>query len=731
MRISSTRRVLNIHDLRVEAARSEDGVIQLWAEDDVALAAGLGFAHAHDRLVQMMMVRLVGQGRLSECLQSNDETLAIDLFARHMGIYRDAVQDIDNLEPEVRHFGEAYALGVNHCLEHYRRPMELALVGYRPEPWTIADTFITIKLISYIGLAQSQQDFEKMLVQAIRGGVSLAKLKALVAPHLDGLDEQTADLICELKWVEGLLPPELRFAAPTAKASNNWAVVGDRAAAGTPVVCFDPHLEVNRLPAVWYEAAMHTPDDYRIGITMPGVPGIVMGRTRQLAFGFTYGFMDMVDFFIEECRDGRCRRGEEWTDLEIREELIHRKKGNPVKLVVRESSNGVIESDPDSEELPDGYYLARAWTNHRSGSSQSLDTLFRVQSASTVAEAQRLLRKVTISCNWVLGDRQGSIGYQQSGRMPDRRHSGLYPVAGWDEDMTWLGYVDPAEFYSIINPDSGYLASANEDLNPPGGRLVINLPMGSYRADRIRGVLGDLEAATLDDMKVLQLDLYSLHAERFMELLRPLLPDCPATELLRQWDLRYDRSSKGATTFEIVYQGLLRAVFGEGMFGEAAWDELVSTTTIVSDYYHLFDNALLGDDPIWFGDQGREAIFRRVLNEKMAELDPAAVPSWGQRQQVVMENIFFGGRLPSWLGFDRGPIPLEGCRATVVQGAAFIAHDRRTSFSPSWRFITDMAADEAHTVLAGGPSGRRFSKWYDTDVDRWLNGDYKVLKPSE
>ena len=89
------------------------------------------------------------------------------------------------------------------------------------------------------------------------------------------------------------------------------------------------------------------------------------------------------------------------------------------------------------------------------------------------------------------------------------------------------------------------------------------------------------------------------------------------------------------------------------------------------------------------------------------------------------------GPLPSFLGFDYGPIELEGNRATVVQGGIFTSHDRQTTFTPSWRFITDLGEDYALTALAGGPSGRRFSRWYTTDVQRWLTGTYKRLAPNQ
>jgi penicillin amidase len=731
MRITSKRRDIEIAGSEIGIARTEDGVVKLWAEDDLGLARGLGFAHAQDRLVQMMLVRLVGQGRLCECLVNDDEALEIDIFMREMGLARYSKVEAVNATGAGRSLGDAYAEGVNYWLGTNRRPIELMMVRYDPEWWTVADTILTVKLMSYVGLAQSQQDMEKFLIQAVRGGVSTERLAKLTAPHLDGLDEATAELIARLQYVQPLLPEALKFlgAAPTLMASNNWAVAGSRTVSGNPLQCNDPHLECNRLPAVWYEAVMHTADDYRIGATMPGVPGLVMGRTGSLSFGFTYGFMDMVDYFIEQCHDGGCRRGESFAPLKIRTEKIARKGSDPIVITVRETDLGVLESDARKPELEDGFYLSRAWSPHRAGSAASLDALARLPSATTVSEAQQVVRDVMISCNWLLADRDGNIGYQQSGLLPDRGHSGLHPVPAWEEQWRWRGVVPSDQLHSLLNPPEGFLATANDDLNPENGLLVINLPMGSYRVDRIRALLGEGEACTLEDMQRIQNDLYSLQAERFMSVLGPLLPETFAGRLLAGWDCCYDCESRGATLFETVYHAVLREVFGKGLLGEEVWDSILSSTAIVADYYHLFDDVLLGDDPTWFGEEGRNELYTRVLEEVLTEVSLESISPWGRRQQIMMKNVFFDGRLPRWVGFDHGPIELPGNRATIVQGGMFKAHNRQTTFTPSWRFITDMGEDRALTALAGGPSGRRFSKWYKTDINRWLNGDYKVLEP--
>jgi penicillin amidase len=733
MRITRRRRDIEIAGSRIGIARTEDGVVKLWADDDLGLARGLGFAHAQDRLVQMMVVRLVGQGRLCECLADDDETLEIDIFMREMGLSRYAKVEALNAAAEGRSLGEAYAEGVNHWLGTKRRPIEFMLVRYDPAWWTVADTILTIKLMSYVGLAQSQQDMEKFLIQAIRSGVRVENLAKLTAPHLDNLDAATTDLIAQLRYVQPLLPRVLRFlgAAPTLMASNNWVVSGSRTGSGNPLQCNDPHLECNRLPAIWYEAIMHTDDDYRIGATMPGVPGLVMGRTRNISFGFTYGFMDMIDYFFEHCHNGAYRRGDSFVPLKTRTETVARKGGEPVKITIRETDLGVLESDPRKPDLENGFYLSRAWSAHRVGAAASLDALARLPSAASVTDAQRLVREVTISCNWVLADRHGNIGYQQSGLLPDRRHSGLHPVPAWEERWRWRGLVPSDRLHSLLNPPEGFIATANNDLNPVNGLLVINLPMGSYRVDRIRALLSHSVTCTLEDMQRIQNDLYSLQAERFMSVLRPLLPDTFAGRLLAGWDCMYDVSSRGATLFETVYHALLAEVFGKGLFGEEAWNATVSSTAILADYYHLFDNVLLGGDPSWFGHEGRDGLISRVLKEVLTDVGLRAIAPWGRQQRIVMKNIFFDGRLPRWIGFDHGPIELPGNRATIVQGGIFTAHDRQTTFTPSWRFVTDLGDDRAFTALAGGPSGRRTSRWYKTDIKRWLSGNYKVLQADD
>jgi penicillin amidase len=709
----------------IRLGRDDAGVARIQAANDLDLALGLGWCHARDRQVQMMLVRLIGQGRLGECLQASEESLGIDTYARRNGFAAASRDEVDGLDPETRAWLEAYAEGVNRYLSTHARPMEFLLAGYRPEPWRPADTLLTVRVMAFVGLAEGQQDAEKWLVQALRRGADPEVLRRLFAPHLDGMDDEILALVQDLAEVEPLVPPEVRGAAalPRLRASNNWAVAGSRSASGMPIQANDPHLEGNRLPAIWYELDGELPDDVRVGATMPGLPGLIMGRNSRISAGFTYGFMDMIDYFVEDVVDGEARGPEGREPLVVRREEIRRRGNDPVVLEVYETPRGILEGYAGE----DGLYLSRAWSSYRHGAARSAAALRAFQGATSTEEAARAVRGVGVSCNWVIADVDGHIAYQQSGHLPGRRHSGLHPVPAWHADLAWGEDVDPADLAVTIDPPEGLLVTANGHHQAEGGPVAVNLHMGDYRARRIRARLEEAGTCTVETMQSIQGDLYSLQAEEFMELLAPLLPDTEAGRRLAAWDRTYPVESEEALWFEEIYSRLLRETFAP-FLGEAAWAFTEAETAVLVDFHWFFDRAFLGGDDCWFPRESREELSARVAAEVLAS-PPAG--TWGDRNQFVMKNLFFGGRMPSWAGFDVGPVPIPGCRATPSQGQVFRAKGRETSFLPTWRYVADLAEPGARTALAGGPSDRRFSRWYASGVPGWRDFRYKALGASE
>jgi len=710
--------------LRVEAPgdvrlqRDEHGVVHVEAAAETDRYWGMGYCHALDRALQMLMMRVLGQGRAAELLDGSDEMVAVDRFFRRMDWAGETAGQAEALSEDARRLVDAYCAGVNARLSR-KVPWELRLLGLRPEPWTLDDTVLVSRMAGYLTLAQSQAEVERLLVEMVQAGVRRELLDELFPGLLGELDE---GLLRQVRLGERIVPEGLRWLAGTAPAlaSNNWVVAGSRTASGAPLLANDPHLEVNRLPNVWYELVLRWPEGYAVAATMPGLPALLVGRTAELAWGVTYTFMDAIDSWVEHCRDGCYRRGDEWLPFSERHETIERKKGAPVEVVFHENEHGVLDGAPHEE----GHLLATRWASSRAGAA-SLEAGIGMGRARTVEEGMALLGRIESAFNWVLADGEGNIGYQMSGLLPRRRAgvSGLVPLPGWLPDNDWQGFVPPEELPRCLNPDEGFIVTANQDLNHLGVADPINMPMGAYRADRIAARLAEEEAVDVEHARRLQLETFSIQAEAFLEVLRPLLPDDEPGRILREWDCEYDADSVGATLFEAFYGALLADVFGGTAFGDEVVRFLQDETGVFIDFYGRLDPILLAGESAWFSGEPREAFYRRALGVALAA-DP--VP-WGRRQQITMAHMLFGGKLPRWLGFDRGPLPLLGGRATVRQGQVYRSAGRTTSFGPSMRVVIDLAEEGSHTALAGGPSDRRFSRWYCSGLAGWQAGELKRL----
>lgn len=699
--------------------RDRHGVCHVEGKDQTTVFGLMGYAHGRDRGMQILLMRILGQGRASEILDAGDEMLAIDTFFRRMNWADNTSAEVKKLSPRAKAVLDAYCDGVNRAFSE-KIPWECRLFGYKPEPWCAKDSILISRMIGYLTLAQSQGEMERLFIEFVQAGMDEARLNELFPGILGGLD---TDLVKKIKLSDRLVSPASlwNIAAPVMMASNNWVVAGKKTTSGKPVIANDPHLEVNRLPNVWYEMALKTADSYAMGGTMPGAPALLVGRNPDLAWTATYTFMDATDSWIEKCKDGKYfREPDQWVAFSQRKEVIQRKKKAPVTVTFYENHHGVLEGDPNQE----GYYIATAWAPSLSG-AVTLNSIVAMLDAKTVSEGMDLLGRIETSWNFVLADRQGNIGYQMTGLMPKRREglSGFVPLPGWQAENDWQGFEDPKDLPRSYNPECGFFVTTNQDLNEYGNVRPINVGMGPYRSDRIAGRLEKNNAIDCEFMFKLHYDVYSTQAEAFMKILSPLLPESPQATILRNWDLNYDPDSVGASLFDRFYHQLYRDVFGDHGFGAAAVDHLDRYTGIFNDFYINFDRILLSETSFWFGGQTREEIFRRAAEKALQ----APAEKWGNKRKVIMKNIVFDGRLPKFLGFDRGPITIIGSLATPHQGQIFESAGRLTTFAPSFRMVTDMSKDEIHTNLAGGPSDRRFSKWYCSDLDNWINGRYKTV----
>ena len=703
--------------------RDNHGICHAEGKDKKDVFGLMGYAHGKDRGMQIILMRILGRGRASEILAGSDEMLEVDKFFRRMNWSGATSSEIEKFSPEAKEVSDAYCKGVNRAFSE-KIPWECKLLRYEPEPWCIEDILLISRMIGYLTLAQSQGEMERLLIELVQAGIDEERLQELFPGILGGID---IDLIKKIKLQQRIVSPVSlwNIAAPVMMASNNWAVSGWKTVSGKPILSNDPHLEVNRLPNVWYEIVLKTEDRYAIGATMPGAPAILIGRNPDLAWSVTYSFMDGIDSWIEYCREGKYwREPDRWIQFAEREEKIKRKKKDPVTVVFFKNDHGVLEGDPEKE----GYYLTTAWAPAFSG-ARTFNSVIKMWDAKTVTEGMDLLGSIETSWNFVLADKKGNIGYQMSGLMPKRREgvSGFVPLPGWEKQNDWKGFEKPEDLPRCFNPECGYFVTANQNLNQYGKVHPINLVMGPYRSDRIGKLLSENNEITREFMYKLQSDVYSTQAESFMKILAPLLPDTPQAKILKEWNFQYSADSKGAYLFDRLYKDLYLEVFGEHGFGTQAVEYLEKYTGIFNDFYFNFDRIMLSEDSAWFGGKAKEDLYMRAVERALK-----SVPEkWGNVRKIILKNILFDGKLPRFTGFDRGPVTIIGSLATPHQGQIFKCAGRQTTFAPSLRMVIDLSSDDVYTNMLGGPSDRRFSKWYCSDLKNWISGKYKRLKPDD
>jgi len=459
-----------------------------------------------------------------------------------------------------------------------------------------------------------------------------------------------------------------------------------------------------------------------MGATMPGFPGILTGRTRSIAWGVTYAFIDAIDSWVEKCKDGCYYREEanQWIPFSQRREIILRKKNPHQEVIFFENDHGVLDGNPETE----GYYLTTRWSADKSG-AVSLDRYLHMWHVTTVTEAMDTLGRQESAWSFVFADTNGDIGFQMSGLMPVRREnvSGLVPLPGWDKANDWQGFVSHEDLPRALNPEQGFFATANHDLNAFGKVEPINMPMGSYRADRINDLLLQRDDFVTENMFEMHFDLFSRQAEAYMAILKPLLPDTEQGRILGEWNFCYDRDSQGAFLFEAFYQKLISETFGKNGFGKNVCQHLSNETGVFIDFYQNFDRVLLSENSVWFDGENRESLYKRTAHKAL----DISMETWGRSRKFMMRHLVFGRKLPAFLGFDRGPITGIGGRATIHQGQIYRSDNRNTTFFPSYRIVSDLSNDDCRSNMAGGPSDRRFSKWYVSDLENWQKGEYKTL----
>ncbi len=751
---------LTLPGLREPVAVRFDGfaVPHVFAGDDADAWRAVGYLQARDRLWQMELYRRVASGRLSELL--GEATIAIDQRFLTLGLRDAAELEWKQTPAEVRTAFEEHAAGVNAAMSVPRRnlPLEHQLLGLRPEPWTPIDSLAISKLFAWrLGANHTAELLRYALLSEL--GPRAAELfpppprwapvtlgasgLSAVAPRgakADATGLETVDF--RLSTVD--YPPGLEWLSPHSRAmSNAWVIHGSRTASGRPLLANDPHLNVE-MPSVWWEVHVVSRTLDVAGVTIPGIPFVIIGHNQRIGWGLTNVGTDVQDFFVEKLDPARERYqvGDQWVPLEVRRREIRvRGRREPIIFDVRSTRHGPVlnagrwydvqPGESVDDDPLDDTVLALTWDVVRQpGAASAFDALGRSTNWQEFVAAVR--RFAAPAQNFLYADVDGNIGFAMSGLIPIRSGSdGSVPQPGWPSDAGWHGYINMDQVPAVLNPPSQQVVTSNNEIDRSLPYSITTDWVAPFRAQRVLELLGNRRNLDAAAMQQIQADITSRAADWLLKS----MPLPAAVGELRTWDRRVDERPAS----------LLFEAFEEAMWHRTFADEM--PVALYDRFYHYAGNerfaglhaVIAHSESAWFDDRStpgvketREDIVRRAAEDAFASLRGRFGDPLTWRWDVVHELKFShplsgGGWLLDWF-FSRGPIPMVGDGMTVNKTMANLRRPYATAEAASYRQILDPGAwDRSIGINTTGQSGHPLSPHYFDQNRLWRQVQYRPM----
>ena len=727
---------------RVRVRRDRWGVPHVEADAAHDLYFAQGFVHGQDRLWQMDFYRRVVQGRVAEF--AGPEGLPIDRLVRTFGIRRVAEREEAELDPRLRALLERFCAGVNAAAASARAmPFELQLLRLRFEPWRPVDILSLGKLLAF-GLSTN---WERELLRADM----VRTLGPELTAKLDPTYPADNPVVTQEAWSgDGLAIVEQIDAvrrslglAAEASGSNNWAVSGKLSATGTPLIAGDPHLPPS-MPGIWYQVGLGHGGRSVRGASMPGMPGIYMGQNDDVCWTFTNVMADVEDLFVERVEGDRYLFEDEWRPLGIvREEIAVKGRAAPEVLDVRITHHGPIVNEALGADEAEP--LALAWLALREPTAfAGMFELLEIASGPELVV--KLSGHTAPASNLIWADRHGSIGYKLIGRLPRRRGDCPdLPKPGWTGEYEWEGTIPYEELPETIDPESGYLVTANNRIvGDEYPHHITSEWLDGFRAKRIEQLLAESDEHDLASFEAMQSDNLSLPGIEAAARLARLHPrgqrEISAIERLRSWDGRLDPETIAGTIYQAFILRLAREVtrsaIGDRDLSERYLDRADNGFTPHTTSPWRWHSHLMR---LW--EEGDEELIGRPWDELVLEALAGALDDLGERFGPDPEGWRWGRvhemEFPHPLGEANAllrrllnrRLRAGGAQETVSQIAYDPNDPYRAVWAPSWRMVADPADPErSRWQMFTGQSGHPASPHYDDLQPDWLEGRTQPMR---
>ncbi len=639
-----------------------------------------GFVTAQDRMWQMDMSRRLAAGELSEVV--GPVTLAIDTRARRLGMRRIAEAQVKELPPEEIAQLAAYARGVNYYLQENADalPIEFKLMNYEPRSWTIADSLV-------IALSMN-----RTLTESWETDIGKWRLQQEGSPAR----------------VEKLYP--IRSGGEISPGSNAWAISGKRTKSGRAILANDPHLDFT-VPSTWYAVQLRAPGLNVAGVTLPGVPGVLIGHNESIAWGITALLFDTQDLYAEsmDMQSGRYLFRGQAMSAHKETDWIAVRGAAPQGVETWRTVHGPVVMTEGNQPL------ALHWAGAEPGSTFPILAINQAKNWTEFRTA--LSRFAGPGLNFLYADANGNIGHQVAGKLPLwRTFAGDVPVDGASGENEWDGFIPFEQLPSFYNPPSGILVSANQNPFPLNTPWKVNGRFSPhYRERRIFERLNAERQWDAPGMLSIQTDVYSsmlkFVATEAVRVAGAGPAAKEAVKVLRAWDGRVTPESAAPLLAALIYQQLrwriasVAAPKGGLKYADEMAPAVVET--------------MLRERPIdWFPDWDK--VIASALADAIDEgtrLQGKRIGRWsyGRWNEVALAHPI-SGRL-GWFGhyFNIGPVEMGGHATTVKQTTR--------TLGPSMRFVASPGNwDDSVLTLTTGESGQVLSRHYRDQWEAYRDG---------
>jgi penicillin amidase len=719
-------------------------VPHVFAENDEDLYFIQGYLHARFRLFQMDLQTKAAEGRASEI--AGEKAIDYDKTKRRLGMKFAAENAMKEMEkdPVSKASFTAYTNGVNAyigTLTESTLPLEYKLLDLQPEKWTNLRSALLLKMMAEMLASGTENDLAntnaksifteaqlKMLYPQVPDSLAPIVPKGTVfpAPAIIPVAPAGSDSLY-LRNTEPVVTKPVEMPDKN-NGSNNWVVAGSKTKSGAPILCNDPHLELS-LPSIWYEIQLQTPTSNTYGVSLPGTPFVIIGFNDSIAWGVTNAQRDVKDYYEIKFKDNSKKEywfNGIWQNTTQRIEAIKVRGGATVYDTVAYTIFGPVMYDESfSNDFSKSRNLAVRWVAH-DPSNEGM-TFYKLNRAKNYTDYEEAIK--TFDCpgqNFVFASKTGDIAIWQQGKFPARwDRQGIYVMPGEDNSYMWQGFIPQGENPHALNPERGFLESANQ--RPADSAYPYFIP-GSYITPRgitIENKLAAMNGITPDDMKKLQYDYFNTLAEDALPVLLKYVREAdltPASKkylaLVRSWDFYATPDSKGQTIYQCWWDSTEVAICKDEITKvtpQAPWPEEQTTMELLKK-----DSTLVFIDNI--NTPEKETLFDIVtaaLNKaatNLSEKETAGKLEWSKFKNPTVYHLLKDALLP----FARRGLPVGG-NGNIINA---VTH----SHGPSWRMIVHLTTPtEAYGVYPAGQSGNPGSKYYDSFVDTWAAGKYYPL----